>query len=64
MYKQLVKQLNPYILLQTWEWTFLKIHNLLNKKKTSSEDAEAEAGCMIREQDFQAEKFKYVVRKN
>ena len=24
---------NPYILEQTWEWTFVRVHNLVNKKK-------------------------------
>ena len=31
----LVRQSNPYILQQRWEWTFLKVHNLLNKKTAS-----------------------------
>ena len=26
---------DPYILEQTWEWNFLKVHNLLNKKTAS-----------------------------
>ena len=30
-----VRQSNPYILQQTWEWTFLKVHNLLYKKTAS-----------------------------
>ena len=29
---KLVDQSNPYILEQTWEWNFLKVHNLLNIK--------------------------------
>ena len=33
---QLVRQSSPYILEQTWEWTFLKVHNLVNKKKPAS----------------------------
>ena len=58
-----MRQSNPYILEQTWEWTFLKVHNLLNKKKTAScffhlcpsKDAEAEGGRMVKEQAFKAE---------
>jgi hypothetical protein len=55
---------NPCILLKTWEWTFLKVLNLLNKKTAStfffhlhpSKDAEAEEGRMVKERDFEAEK--------
>ena len=32
----LLRQSNPYILQQRWEWTFLKVHNLLNKKTASN----------------------------
>ena len=35
MHMCLVRQSNPYILEQRWEWTFLKVHNLLNKKTAS-----------------------------
>jgi hypothetical protein len=30
-----VRQSNPYILEERWEWTFLKVHDLLNKKTAS-----------------------------
>ena len=65
-----MRQSNPYILLQTWERTFLRVHNLTNKKKTliffhlyPSEDTEVEGGCMVKERDFEAEKIQ-IVRKN
>jgi hypothetical protein len=59
-----VRQSNPYILEQAWEWTFLKVNNLLNKKTASkkkihrhpSEDVEAEGGRLVKEADFEAEK--------
>ena len=60
-----MRQSNPDILLQTWEWTFLKVYNLLGKKQPQflftyvhpSENAEAEGGCMVKEQDSEAEKI-------
>ena len=59
-----MRQSNPYILLQTWEWTFLKTHNLLKKwpyfffNLHPSEDAEDKGGHMVNERDFEAEKIK------
>ena len=53
---KLVDQSNPYILQQKWEWTFLKIHNLLNKNdqrkkiyRPPLKDAEAKGGCLVKE---------------
>jgi hypothetical protein len=34
----LVRQSNPHILEQALEWTFLKVHNLLNKKMASKKN--------------------------
>ena len=64
----LVRQSNPYILLQRWEWTFLKVHNLLNKKTASKKNfthvlartlrpKEAEGGRLVKEADFEAENY-------
>ena len=53
-----------HFIKKTLKWTFLKIHNLLNKKWASKlkfhlcpcEDVKARRGCMVKERNFEVEK--------